>query len=437
METVPDNSELARESVSTRTTCRICGSAELVSVMDLGDQCIAGAFANPGDERPPEPRLPLELVRCDPTRDPNACGLVQLRHTVPGSMLYTSYWYRSGINRTMTENLHGIAREAAAIVGGLSSGDLVVDVGCNDGTLFDGYGDLADGVTFLGMDPSDVTRYAVAKGYDVVNDFFGYAALDARFPGRRAKIITSIAMFYDLERPGEFVADIARALTPDGIWVSEFSYMPTMLRLNSFDTICHEHLEYYSLAVIERLFASAGLEVVRAELNDVNGGSIRLFAAHAGAYERSATDRAGIDGLRAAEAELALATPAPYEAFERGVAAVKDDLLRLLRQLKDEEKRVHIYGASTKGNTILQYVGIDTTLIECAADRNSDKWGSETIGTHIPIVSEDASRARRPDLYLALPWHFLDEFLDREREFLAQGGRFIVPLPSVRVVSGP
>jgi C-methyltransferase C-terminal domain/Putative zinc binding domain/Methyltransferase domain len=437
MGTAPEHLTTTRETVSARTTCRICGSADLVSVMDLGEQCIAGAFANPGAGRPPEPTLPLELVRCDPTRDANACGLVQLRHTVPGAMLYTSYWYRSGINRTMTENLHGIAREAAEIVGGIASGDLVIDVGCNDGTLFDGYSDVADDVMFLGMDPSDVTRYAVAKGYDVVNDFFGYAVLDARFPGRKAKIITSIAMFYDLEQPGEFVADIASSLTPDGIWVSEFSYMPTMLRLNSFDTICHEHLEYYSLAVIERLFASADLEVVRAELNDVNGGSIRLFAAHAGAHERSRADAAALDRLRVEESALALDTPAPYEEFIRGATAVKDDLLRLLRTLKADGKLVHVYGASTKGNTILQYVGIDTTLVECAADRNADKWGSETIGTHIPIVSEEDSRARRPDYYLALPWHFLAEFLERETEFFAQGGKFIVPLPNVRVIDGP
>ena len=428
----PIRIESADTEIGTRTTCRICGSEALTPVMDLGDQCIAGAFTNPDGPRIPEPKLPLQLVRCDPGRDPGACGLLQLRHTVPGSALYSSYWYRSGINRTMTENLHGIAREAVETIGGLSPRDLVVDVGCNDGTLLDGYRGLADGVRFLGLDPSDVTRYAVAKGYDVVNDFFSYAALQARCPDQRARVITSIAMFYDLEQPRAFVDDIAQALGEDGIWVSEFSYMPTMLRMNSFDTVCHEHLEYYSLAVIEQLFGEAGLEVVRAELNDVNGGSIRLFAGHAGRQGR-AEDSAALEELRAQEAELALDTAAPYEAFERRVAAVKEDLLALLERCRADGKRVHIYGASTKGNTLLQYVGLDTRLIECAADRNEDKWGSETIGTHIPIVSEADSRARLPDYYLALPWHFLSEFLERETEFLARGGRFIVPLPDVRV----
>ncbi|TMK58449.1 MAG: class I SAM-dependent methyltransferase [Actinobacteria bacterium] len=423
----------ANERVTARTTCRICGSASLADVMDLGDQCIAGAFRKPDGPPIPEPKLPLQLVRCDPGRDPAACGLLQLRHSVPGDLLYSSYWYRSGINRTMTDNLHGIAREAVDIVGGVLPGELVVDIGCNDGTLFDGYAGLADGARFVGVDPSDVTRYAVAKGYDVVNDYFSREALERHSPGQRAKVITSIAMFYDLEHPRSFVDDIADSLADDGIWVSEFSYMPTMLRMNSFDTICHEHLEYYSLAVIERLCAESGLEVVRAELNDVNGGSIRLFAGHAGGRGARPEDAAALDALRSSEAELELDTAAPYDAFGRRVAAVKDDLLRLLEGFRADGMRVHIYGASTKGNTLLQYVGLDATLIECAADRNEDKWGSETIGTHIPIVSEAESRARRPDYYLALPWHFLTEFLEREGDFLARGGKFVVPLPDVHL----
>lgn len=404
--------------------------------MDLGDQCIAGAFRRPGEDRSAEPRLPLQLIRCDRSVDSDACGLLQLRHTVPGSVLYSSYWYRSGINRTMTENLHEIASQATEMVGGLRPGDLAIDVGCNDGTLLDGYADAPGGVTFLGMDPSDVTRHAVAKGYEVVNDFFSHAALAERLPGRHARIISSIAMFYDLEQPTTFVADIANGLAADGIWVSEFSYMPTMLEMNSFDTICHEHLEYYSLAVIERVLAGAGLEVVRVALNDVNGGSVRLFAAHAGSRDPRPEDMEGIEQIREHERELGLDTSAPYEAFGRRVARVRTDLLELLHRLKADGQRVHVYGASTKGNTTLQYVGIDASLVECVADRNPDKWGSETIGTHIPIVSEEESRARRPDYFLVLPWHFLDEFVERESSFLARGGRFIVPLPDVRIVEG-
>lgn len=428
---MPNAKPVPRTSLITRTTCRICGCEHLAPVLSLGDQRIAGAFADPGGAQPVQRAIPLELVRCDMTRDQEACGLIQTKHTVPGSILYSSYWYRSGVNRTMTENLHGIARGVEEIVA-LEAGDLVVDIGCNDGTLLDGY--TAAGLRFLGFDPSDVSRYAVAKGYDVVTDFFSIERLRERRPDQKAKAVTSIAMFYDLEHPRTFVADVAEVLAESGIWVIELHYLPLMLEANAFDAIVHEHLEYYSLAVIERLIGEEGLEVISAELNDINGGSIRLFIGHQGRRERTPEQQAALQALRVKEFELALDSPEPYEAFRRGAERVRDDLVRLCREIHADGKTIHVYGASTKGNTILQYAGIDHTLIEAAADRNSDKWGSETIATRIPIISEEESRAMRPDYYLALPWHFLAEFLEREQEFLQGGGRFIVPLPEVRVI---
>jgi hypothetical protein len=403
-------------------------------VLDLGEQCIAGAFADPKGEKPVQRRIPLQLVRCDTSRDQDACGLLQLKHTVPGAILYRSYWYRSGINRTMTEHLHGIAGQAEELVG-LRPGDLVIDIGCNDGTLFDGYRERD--ARFLGFDPSDVARYAEEKGYDVVRDFFDHARLHRRHPDQKARVVTSIAMFYDLEEPAEFAADVARSLAEDGIWISEFSYMPTMIEKNSFDTIVHEHLEYYSLSVVERLLGDAGLEVIGAELNDVNGGSIRLVIAHQGSRTPTPEAAERLQSMRIREFELALDSQEPYERFARNVDRVKRELSELLRSLKDEGKTIHVYGASTKGNTILQYVGIDSGIIDCAADRNPDKWGSETIGTRIPIVSEDESRKVKPDYYLVLPWHFLEEFLEREQAFLEGGGKFVLPLPEVRVLDGP
>jgi hypothetical protein len=403
-------------------------------VLSLGDQYIAGAFAEPSGEQPVSRRIPLELVRCDMTRNQEGCGLVQLHHTVPGMILYHSYWYRSGVNRTMTGNLHEIAAQAEELAG-LHPGDLVIDIGCNDGTLLDGY--RTSDLRCLGFDPSDVGRYALAKGYEVVRDFYSYEQLRLRYSDQQARVITSIAMFYDLEYPRAFVADVARALADDGVWVIELHYLPSMLDMNQFDAIVHEHLEYYSLAVIERLLAEAGLGVVRAVLNDINGGSIRLFVRRAGRFEPEGEDARELQRLRIREFEMALDAPAPYERFAAAVKAVRDDLGSLCRGLVEEGKTIHVYGASTKGNTILQYAGIDRTLIPYAADRNPDKDGSETIGTGIPIISEERSRELRPDYYLALPWHFMDEFLDREREFLERGGQFIVPIPSVRVVPGP
>jgi hypothetical protein len=418
-------------SLRTRTTCRVCGSPELAPVLDLGAQCISGAFAEPGGRKPVQRAIPLELVRCDMTRDQDACGLIQIRHTVAAPILYESYWYRSGVNRTMTENLHGIAR-AAEELSGLEAGDLVLDIGCNDGTLFDGY--RSREARFLGFDPSDITRYAIEKGYDVVRDFFSASALRSRYPEQRAKVITSIAMFYDLEEPADFVRDVAESLHEDGVWVMELHYLPSMLQLNAFDVIVHEHLEYYSLAVLERLLGDARLEAVAGELNDVNGGSIRLFVTHEGRGKSTAASAARLEELRVGEFEMALDSPAPYEQFARNVERVRRELKELCESIVAEGKTIHVYGASTKGNTILQYVGLDRRLIPYAADRNPDKWGSETIRTGIPIISEEESRAMEPDYYLVLPWHFLDEFIERERDYLAGGGRFIVPLPAVSVI---
>ncbi len=422
-----------RTSLTTRTTCRICGSSDLVPVLSLGEQHIAGAFAAPGGEQPVSRRIPLELVRCDTTRNEDGCGLVQLRHTVPGAILYRSYWYRSGVNQTMTQNLHQIAEQAEAMVN-LCPGDLVIDIGCNDGTLLDGY--RASDLKYLGFDPSDVSRYAVNKGYEVVRDFYAYEHLRQRDADRKARIITSIAMFYDLEYPCAFVEEVSQALADDGVWVIELHYLPAMLDMNQFDAIVHEHLEYYSLAVIERLLAGAGLGVVRAEVNAINGGSARLFIRRASRFAPEGADAEALQQLRVMEFEMALDAPEPYERFAAAAGRVRDDLAAMCHRLVEEGKTIHAYGASTKGNTILQYAGIDHTLIPYAADRNPDKHGSETIGTKIPIISEAQSRDLRPDYYLALPWHFLDEFLDRERAFLDRGGQFIVPMPEVRLVSG-
>jgi SAM-dependent methyltransferase len=400
-------------------------------VLSLGDQYIAGAFADPSGEQPVARRIPLELVRCDMTRHQEGCGLIQLRHTVPGAILYQSYWYRSGVNQTMTRNLHEIAAQAEELVE-LSPEDLVIDIGCNDGTLLDGY--RTANLRYLGFDPSDVGRYAVAKGYGVVRDFYSYDQLRRRYVDQQARVITSIAMFYDLEYPRAFVADVARALADDGVWVMELHYLPTMLEMNQFDAIVHEHLEYYSLAVIERLLGEAGLGVVRAELNGINGGSLRLFIRRAERFAAQGEDGEALQRLRIREFEMALDAADPYERFAAGAERVRAELTAVCRELVDAGKTIHVYGASTKGNTILQYAGIDRTLIPYAADRNPDKHGSETIGTNIPIISEERSRELRPDYYLALPWHFMDEFLDRELEFLDRGGKFIVPMPAVKIV---
>ena len=415
----------------TRGSCRICGSKALTPVVSLGDQFLSGAFAKPDGAPPVQRRVPLDLVRCDPAGDEKACGLVQMRHSVPPKVLYQSYWYRSGVNQTMRDNLAGIAH-LAEDTAGLQAGDLVVDIGCNDGTLLKSY--RTPGLKRLGIDPSNVVAHARAAGLEVVNDFFSAAALRSVYPDQKPKVITSIAMFYDLENPHFFVGDIKASLHDEGVWVLELSYLPTMLEMNSFDTVCHEHLEYYALAPMERLFAEHDLEVVDVHLNDINGGSFRIVVGHAARTKPSPEAQTRVQQLRLKEFELALDTDAPFARFRSSIKKIRKDLLTFLKKAKAEKKLVHGYGASTKGNTTLQYCGLTLDLVRAIADRNEDKWGSYTIGTNIPIISEEESRKQKPDYYLVLPWHFIEEFKKRERDFLARGGKFVLPMPEVRLV---
>jgi hypothetical protein len=208
-----------------------------------------------------------------------------------------------------------------------------------------------------------------------------------------------------------------------------------MLKMNSYDTICHEHLEYYSLAVIEYILNRAGMKIVNATLNAINGGSIRCFATHVTNFKYRSDDYASsVKTLRQEEFDLELDTDNPYKNFQSRINAHRDKLTRLLKKLKRAGKRIHVYGASTKGNTILQWCGIDKRIIEVAAERNPDKYGARTLGTDIPIVSEDESRAMNPDFYLVLPWHFKEEFLQREADARRKGIKFIFPLPSIEIL---
>ena len=412
-----------------RKTCRVCGSSCLTKVIDLGEQHLQGSFVKPDRQLPPMRKMPTSLVRCDPMRDENACGLLQMEYTVPPDVLYSVYWYRSGTNATMRDHLKGIADEAATLLDKPAA--RVLDIGCNDGTLLAAY---PKPFRKFGIDPSDLAR-EVPADITVIRELFPSEELTAALKGELCDIVTSIAMFYDLEDPIGFARAIKSVLAPDGLWCLEMSYMPTMLRMTSYDTICHEHLEYYSLAVIERILRMAGLKLVNVSLNSINGGSIRCFATHAAnlRYRREEFSRS-IKAMRQDEFDLELDTDKPYRFFQERVNVHREELMALLKKLRSEGKRIHIYGASTKGNTILQWCGIDGRLVEAAAERNPDKYGARTLGTDIPIISEEESRKARPDYYLVLPWHFRDEFLEREKNLLATGVGMIFPLPTIEVV---
>ena len=414
-----------------RKTCRICGSLSLTKTIDLGEQYLQGSFLKKGKETPSLRKISTELVRCNPVLDEKACGLLQTRVSVPAEILYSAYWYRSGTNQTMRDHLKEIADEAVELINLKDA--IVIDIGCNDGTLLKHY---PKKFKKFGIDPSDIAKDAQdINNLTVIQDIFPSKELENILKNKKFDIITSIAMFYDLENPSFFVKSIKNFLSNEGIWIFEMSYMPSMLKMNSYDTICHEHLEYYSLSVIEYLLSINSMKLVKIKFNDINGGSIRCYATHEKNFKfKNYQNQKMINKTRQQEFDMELDTEKPYKNFQSRIENHKKKLIKLLKKLKKQKKIIHIYGASTKGNTILQWCGIDNKIIDCASDRNPDKDGAKTIGTNIPIVSEEKSRSLNPDYYLVLPWHFKTEFIKREKKMLDRGVGLIFPLPEIEII---
>lgn len=403
------------------THCRICNSPDLVEVLNLGYQSLTSIFPHMDEASPPS--APQVLVKC------SHCDLVQMKHTVSADCLYTdNYGYRSGLNATMIGHLTEIARYLESFVQ-LEKDDIVVDIGANDATLLSKF---PKDIHKLAIDPSG-TQFLEYYPKDVVlvPEFF---SRDTYTYQKKAKIVTTISMFYDLPHPQEFAKDVAAILDDEkGVWMMEQSYMPTMIKNLSFDTICHEHLEYYTLKQIDFLAKNAGLRVIDISFNDCNGGSFRLTLCHENASYLS--NENALRQIRKKEASQRWETLGPYKDFENAFNLQRDALMDFLRSQKQDGKTIAIYGASTKGNTLLQYYGIDKSLITNIAERNPRKFGHKTPGTEIPIVSEEEVRNLNPDFMLVLPWHFKQEFLRRETRYLENGGTFIFPLPKYDIVT--
>jgi len=390
-----------------------------VQILSLGNQHVSDFVTARGDS----PRSPLELVRCA------ECDLVQLKHTFPRESLYRHYWYRSGISSTMRKALADIVVRACEIAQP-RAGDIVVDIGCNDGTLLRSY--KVPELRLLGFEPAKNLVEEARRGTEYIfNDFFRFELFRQKFPRSIAKVITSIAMFYDLDDPGIFVADIAKCLDPQGIWVVQQNYLCSMLEQNGFDNIGHEHLTYYSLGTMNRLLRHHDLEIFDVEKNDVNGGSFRTYIARKGHFQVQDTVRE----MRDLEVKLFARKPSIYATFVENVRGIKSQLKKFIDDEVGAGKTIYVYGASTRGNTILQYCALDHRLIKKATDANPEKWGLRIPGTRIPVVSKIEARHDNPDYFLVLPHHFLEEIRREEREYLHSGGKFIVPLPQFRIVS--
>ena len=402
------------KNVVSHDACRLCSSPNLRSMFSLGDQFINDFVDKEYIDK--GIKAPLELVICD------SCSLLQLKHTAPQELLYSRhYWYRSGVTDTMKNALREITNEIERLIS-LQPGDVVLDIGANDGTLIDSYD--VSGLVKVGCEPANnLIPMLREKTEFVMHDFWSSSAYmhhAKKWGVGKAKVITAIGMFYDLEDPNSFIYDIKESLDDDGIFVAQLMCLASMLKKNDLGNICHEHIEYYSFNSLKYMFEKNGLEIFKVSENDVNGGSYRIYARHLknGSIEYSeACDDADI------------------MAFYHRIEANKQACVSFIKAEVAKGKRVYVYGASTKGNVILQYYGLDSTVITAAAERSPEKWGKYTIGSGIPIISEESARLAQPDYFLVLPWAFFDEFYLRETEWRKKGGKFIVPLPDFRVVA--
>ncbi len=402
---------------------RVGDDDHLVPVLSLGNQALTGVF--PRDASEPVTVGPLDLVWAPKS------GLLQLRHSYNSAEMYgDNYGYRSGLNQSMVDHLTNKVKYLERLVK-LNEGDVVLDIGSNDCTTLKAY--ETKGISRIGIDPTG-KKFASYYPADVklVPDFFSAGAYRSVMK-KPAKIITSIAMFYDLDDPVAFAMQIEQVLSDDGVWHFEQSYMPSMLRLNSYDTICHEHLEYYSLGVVQKILTAAGLKIVDVIMNNINGGSFAVTATKVADKTRP-VNRAVVEWMLQQEERMGINTPKPYREFEERVYRHREDLVRLVRSLVADGKKVLGYGASTKGNVVLQFCGFTAADIPAIAEVNPEKYGRVTPGTHIPIISEVDAKAMNPDYFLVLPWHFKDGILRREKEYLSNGGRFIFPFPEIEII---
>jgi SAM-dependent methyltransferase len=386
------------------------------------------------DEQPRAEPVELKLVFDDATRR------VHLAESADAEFMYGRYWYRSGTNATMTNELAGIVTSITDAIT-VERGDLWVDIACNDGTLL---AHVPEAMVRAGVDPADDTFASESRRNAdlILQEPFTYEGWkNSELGNLRAKVVTCIAMFYDLEDPMPFLRDVVDLMRDDGLFVVQMSYTPLMLRQMAFDNICHEHIHYYTLSTLSTLFRSAGLHIVDVQLNDVNGGSFRVYAMkHGGDETMFATQpyrdvcNMRVAALEAMEFVHDVNSPEVWYDFRARVETLKTDVVEFIHGVRRKGQSVWAYGASTKGNTLLQYFGLDHTMIDGIAERSQYKFGLRTVGTNIPIVSEDEMRAANPDYLLVLPWHFISEFVKRERAYLEGGGQFIVPCPEFRVI---
>lgn len=386
---------------------------------------------------------PDEMPRCNPIELKlmmDEHGLVTLDKTAPKDAMWGRYWYRSGINQTMKQELKNIVDSILPLMK-FEENSLWLDIASNDGTLLSF---VPDKFIRIGIDPAEDSFKKEAEQHadEIIQDYFSKDAyLYSKFGRQKAKVITSIAMFYDLESPEVFIKDIDEVLDENGIWVMQLSYSPMMMYQVAFDNIVHEHYAYYSLTTLKRLLEENGFRIMDCQLNDINGGSFRVYIMKESANHKLFSTQPHRDvcefrihGLLAYEKETKANDAYSWILFYEKIKSLKKRVVDFIAGKKQNGKTIWAYAASTKGNTLLQYFGLNNKLIDGIAERNIDKWGLRTIGTNIPIYSESDMRKAKPDYVLVLAWHFISEFKEREKDYLIGGGKFILPAPDFEII---
>jgi SAM-dependent methyltransferase len=396
--------------------CRVCGSSSLKPCISLGDQYLSSIFPSDLDYRAKLEKLPLNLVLCE-----GECGLVQLAHRFDLSGMYDAYPYLSGTNGAMVNALNDVARAGSLFV---EPGDMILDIGCNDGTLLSFFKD--EKCSLIGIDPSNV-EFKLPQATHI-REYFSKKSFLSASP-KKADLILSIAMFYHLDDPVSFAEEVRDCMASDGVWIIQMAYLPTMLRRNMYDNIVHEHAGYYGLRQMKYIMEKVGLQIFDVEKNNVYGGSFRLYIQHKTKYShynyRCMDMLSKEDGLEDIET---------YVGFMQRIEENREELLRLCNGLHCEGQSVFGYGASTKGNTILQYCGLSSEVIQGVADASTFKIGKFLIGSDIRICDEETMREAEPDFLLSLPYSFTSAFREREKKLAQKGTKFIIPLPKVHMV---
>ncbi len=414
--------------IKVTNKCYVCGNPDLKPILSLGEQPLSGVFPSPDC---PDPSVsPLELIRCNNNTNADACGVVQLRHLAELSEMYgTTYGYYSSISPTMVSHLKAMAGRITAFVKP-NKGDVVLDIGCNDGTMLNTYGQDS-GLVRVGMDPSSKKFSAnFQSDIQVVYDFFSAKGVRSMIGDQKCRIITSIAMFYDLIDPLEFMRQIRSILALDGVWALELSYLPLLLSQLTYDQICHEHVTYYGLVHMDWMMKKTGLRILDVSFNDVNGGSFFMLVGRDDSPYKSNT----VTIQKILDSEKPLSTDAPYERLGNRILAHRDELRHFFEMAQAAGKKVYGYGASTKGNIVMNYCGLSAEDIVAIGDRNPEKDGLVTPGTRIPIISHEKLRKKKPDYLFVLIWHFRKEVIQDEIEYLEQGGKIVFDLPRMHVV---